>query len=110
VWRRLKEEPVIESLLITFANNTKLVKTASVLNDKNRMQNYLDKLKQWSEKTKIKFKRNRCKVAHVSRINQLYKFIRCQIVRQKGGVAVQFRNLENFVSSQFYILYAILHV
>lgn len=61
-------------MLIKLANNAKLGETASILKDKNRIQNYFYKLKQWTEKPKMKFKREKYKNLCVSWINQLYKY------------------------------------
>lgn len=51
----------IEKALIKFADDTKLGGTTSVLEDRIRIQNYLDKLEKWTGKNRMKFNRNKCK-------------------------------------------------
>ncbi|CAM5094356.1 unnamed protein product [Natator depressus] len=64
----------IESILIKFVDNTKLGGVASALEDRIKIQNDLDKLEKWSEVNRMKFNKDKCKVLHLGRNNQLHTF------------------------------------
>lgn len=51
----------IEKVLIKFADDTKLGGTTSILEDRIRIQNDLDKLEKWTGKNRMKFNRDKCK-------------------------------------------------
>lgn len=50
----------IEKVLIKFADDTKLGGTTSILEDRIRIQNDLDKLEKWTGKNRMKFNRDKC--------------------------------------------------
>lgn len=54
----------IEKVLIKFADDTKLGGTTSILEDRIRIQNDLDKLEKWTGKNRMKFNRDKCKAVH----------------------------------------------
>uniref|UniRef100_A0A674JM42 Reverse transcriptase domain-containing protein n=1 Tax=Terrapene triunguis TaxID=2587831 RepID=A0A674JM42_9SAUR len=64
----------IESTLIKFADDTKLGGVASALEDRIKIQNDLDKLEKWSEVNGMKFNKDKCKVLHLGRNNQLHTY------------------------------------
>lgn len=49
----------IGKALIKFADDTKLGGTTSILEDRIRIQNDLDKLEKWTGKNRMKFKRDK---------------------------------------------------
>ena len=51
----------IEKALIKFADDMKLGGTTSILEDRIRIQNDLDKLEKWTGKNRMKFNRDKCK-------------------------------------------------
>ncbi|CAM4536017.1 unnamed protein product [Caretta caretta] len=64
----------IQSTLIMFADNIKLGGVASALEDRIKIQNDLDKLEKWSEVNRMKFNKDKCKVLHLGRNNQLHTY------------------------------------
>uniref|UniRef100_A0A8C3I6M2 Reverse transcriptase domain-containing protein n=1 Tax=Chrysemys picta bellii TaxID=8478 RepID=A0A8C3I6M2_CHRPI len=64
----------IESMLIKFADYTKLGGIATALEDRVIIQNYLDKLEKWSEVNRMKFNKDKCKVLHLGRNNQFHTY------------------------------------
>lgn len=54
--------------------DTKLGGVTSTLRDRIRIQNDLDKLENWSEINKVKFSKEKCKVLHLERKNQLHNY------------------------------------
>lgn len=63
----------IEKVLIKFADDTKLGGTTSILEDRIRIRNDLDKLEKWTGKNRMKFNRDKCKVLRRDGNNQLSK-------------------------------------
>uniref|UniRef100_A0A8C4Y200 Macro domain-containing protein n=1 Tax=Gopherus evgoodei TaxID=1825980 RepID=A0A8C4Y200_9SAUR len=64
----------IDSTLTKFADDTKLGGVASALEDRIKIQNDPDKLEKWSEVNRMKFNKDKCKVLHLARNNQLYTY------------------------------------
>ncbi|CAM5081660.1 unnamed protein product [Natator depressus] len=64
----------IESTLIKFEDDTKLGGVASALEDRIKIHNDLDKLEKWSEVIWMKFSKDKCKVLHLGRNNQLHAY------------------------------------
>ncbi|CAM5162260.1 unnamed protein product [Natator depressus] len=64
----------LESTLIKFADDTKLGGVASALKDRITIQNDLDKLEKWCEVNRMKFSKDKCKVLHLGRNNQLHRY------------------------------------
>ncbi|CAM5092187.1 unnamed protein product [Eretmochelys imbricata] len=64
----------IESTLIKFADDTKLGGVANALEHMIKIQNDLDKLEKCSEIIRMKFNKNKCKVLHLGRNNQLHTY------------------------------------
>ena len=62
-------------MLIRFADDTKLGGIANVLEDRNKIQNYLVRLEHWAENNTMKFNRDKCKVLHLGKRNQTHKGI-----------------------------------
>lgn len=49
-------------LLIRFADDTKMAGIANTLEDRNKIQNGLERLEHWAENNRMKFNRDKCKV------------------------------------------------
>ncbi|CAM5124933.1 unnamed protein product [Natator depressus] len=64
----------IERTIIKFVDDTKLGRVASALEDRMKIQNDLDKLEKWSEVNRMKFNKDKCKVCHLGRNNQLHTY------------------------------------
>ncbi|CAM5112215.1 unnamed protein product [Natator depressus] len=64
----------IESTVIKFADNTEMGGVASALEDRIKIQNDLDKLEKWSEVNRMKFSKDKCKILHLGRNNQLHTY------------------------------------
>ncbi|CAM5146598.1 unnamed protein product [Natator depressus] len=64
----------IESTLIKFADDTKLGGVERALEDRIKIQNDLNKLEKWSEVDRMKFNKDKCKVLHLGRNNQLHTY------------------------------------
>uniref|UniRef100_K7EW77 Reverse transcriptase domain-containing protein n=1 Tax=Pelodiscus sinensis TaxID=13735 RepID=K7EW77_PELSI len=64
----------IESMLIKFADDIKLGGVATNLEDRVIIQNDLDKLEKWSEVSRMKFNKDKCKVLHLGRNNQFHTY------------------------------------
>uniref|UniRef100_K7EWB1 Reverse transcriptase domain-containing protein n=1 Tax=Pelodiscus sinensis TaxID=13735 RepID=K7EWB1_PELSI len=64
----------IERTLIKFADDTKLGGVATALEDRVKIQNDLDKLEKWSEVSRMKFNKDKCKVLHLGRNNQFHTY------------------------------------
>ncbi|CAM5129309.1 unnamed protein product [Eretmochelys imbricata] len=63
-----------ESTLIKFEDTTKLGGVASGLEERIKIQNDLDKLEKWTEVNRMKFNKDKCKVLHLGRNNQLHTY------------------------------------
>uniref|UniRef100_K7EX00 Reverse transcriptase domain-containing protein n=1 Tax=Pelodiscus sinensis TaxID=13735 RepID=K7EX00_PELSI len=61
-------------MLIKFADDTKLRRVATNLEDRVIIQNDLDKLEKWSEVNRMKFNKDKCKVLHLGRNNQFHTY------------------------------------
>ena len=57
------EEGVTDKLL-KFADDTKLFRKAKEIGDKQKLQDYIDKLVKWSEKLQMLFNFGKCKCLH----------------------------------------------
>ena len=56
-------------MLIEFVDGTKLVRIANTLEDRNKIQNNLDRLEDWAETNRMKSNRAKCKVLHLGKRN-----------------------------------------
>ena len=63
----------IESMLITFAEDTKLGGVANAPEDRIKIQNDLDGLESWAKTNRMNFKREKCKVLHLGRKKELHR-------------------------------------
>ncbi|CAM4661769.1 unnamed protein product [Lepidochelys olivacea] len=63
-----------ECTLTKFENDIKLGGVVSALEDRIKIQNDLDKLEKWSEVNRMKFNKDKCKVLHLRRNNQLHTY------------------------------------
>ena len=64
----------IESMLIKFADDTKLGGVANSPEDRIKIQNYLDRLGSWSKTNKMNCNREKCKVVHLGRKNEMHRY------------------------------------
>ncbi|CAM5077495.1 unnamed protein product [Natator depressus] len=64
----------IQSTLIKFASYIKLGGVSSALEDRIKIQNDLGKMEKWSEVNRMKFNKEKCKVPHLGRNNQLHTY------------------------------------
>ena len=55
----------VQGILIKSVDDTKLGGIANTLEDRNKIQEDLDKLEHWAENNRIKFNRDKCKVLHL---------------------------------------------
>uniref|UniRef100_A0A803SNX3 Reverse transcriptase domain-containing protein n=1 Tax=Anolis carolinensis TaxID=28377 RepID=A0A803SNX3_ANOCA len=61
----------LEGTIIKFADDTKLGGIANTPEDRSRIQNDLDRLERWAETNKMKFNRDKCKILHFGRKNEI---------------------------------------
>ena len=47
---------------------------AETLEDRNKIQNDLDRMEHWAESNRMKFNRDNCKVPHLGKRNQLHSY------------------------------------
>ena len=64
----------ISSRISKFADDTKLYKTVSNVDDHNILQNDLDKLLEWSQKWQMSFNIGKCGVMHAGHQNPLLSY------------------------------------
>ena len=64
----------IEGMLIKFADDTKLGGVGNTAEERIRFQNELNRLENWAQANKMNFNRDKCKVLHLGRKNQMHKY------------------------------------
>ena len=64
----------VQGMLVKFANDTKLSGLANTLEDRNKIQNDLDRLEHWAENNRMKFRRDKCKVLHLRKRYQWHSY------------------------------------
>ena len=55
----------VQGMLVRSADDTKLGGIGSTLEDRNKIQSYLDRMEHWTESNRMKFNRDKCKVLHL---------------------------------------------
>ena len=55
----------MQGMLSKFADDIKLNGVANTLEDRNKIQNDLDRLEHWAENNRMKFSMDKCKVLHL---------------------------------------------
>ena len=75
-------------MLAKFADDTKLGGIANNLEDRNKIQNDLDRMEHWTKSNRMKFNRDKYKVLHLGKTN-------CTITRWgiPGSAKVQERRI-----------------
>ncbi|XP_061486439.1 uncharacterized protein LOC133386720 [Rhineura floridana] len=61
-------------MLIKFADDTKLGGITNTVEDRNKIQRDLDRLEHWAENNRMKFNRDKCKVLHLGKRNQMHSY------------------------------------
>uniref|UniRef100_A0A803TBS9 Reverse transcriptase domain-containing protein n=1 Tax=Anolis carolinensis TaxID=28377 RepID=A0A803TBS9_ANOCA len=64
----------LEGSIIKFADDTKLGGITKTPEDRNRIQNDLNRLERWAETNKMKFNRDKCKILHFGRKNGMQRY------------------------------------
>lgn len=64
----------IEGVLIKFANDCKLGGVANTPEDRVRIQNDLNSLESWAKTNNMEFNREKCKVLHLDRKNEMHRW------------------------------------
>lgn len=64
----------MESMLIKFADDTKLGGVANSSEDRIRIQTDLDRLESWAKANKMNFNKEKCKILHLGRKNERHKY------------------------------------
>uniref|UniRef100_A0A803T8E9 Reverse transcriptase domain-containing protein n=1 Tax=Anolis carolinensis TaxID=28377 RepID=A0A803T8E9_ANOCA len=64
----------LEGTIIKFADDTKLGGIANTPEERSRIQNNLDRLERWAETNKMKFNRDKCKILHLGRKNEMQRY------------------------------------
>uniref|UniRef100_A0A803THV8 Reverse transcriptase domain-containing protein n=1 Tax=Anolis carolinensis TaxID=28377 RepID=A0A803THV8_ANOCA len=64
----------LEGTIIKFADDTKLGGIANTPEDRSRIQNDLNRLERWAETNKMKFNRDKCKILHFGRKNEMQRY------------------------------------
>uniref|UniRef100_A0A803SSX5 Reverse transcriptase domain-containing protein n=1 Tax=Anolis carolinensis TaxID=28377 RepID=A0A803SSX5_ANOCA len=64
----------LEGMIIKFPDDTKLGGIANTPEDRSRIQNELNKLERWGESNKMKFNRDKCKILHLGRKNEMQRY------------------------------------
>uniref|UniRef100_A0A803TVT0 Reverse transcriptase domain-containing protein n=1 Tax=Anolis carolinensis TaxID=28377 RepID=A0A803TVT0_ANOCA len=64
----------LEGTIIKFADDTKLGGIANTPEDKTRIQNDFDRLERRAETNKMKFNRDKCKILHFGRKNEMQRY------------------------------------
>ena len=62
------------TIIKKFADDTKLGQHISTVNDRDILQNCLDKLERWGERWGMDFKTSKCHVLHLGRTNPQYSY------------------------------------
>ena len=57
----------VQRMLVRFADDTKFGGIANTLQDRNNIQNDLDRIEHWAESIRVKFKRDKCKLLHLGK-------------------------------------------
>ena len=63
-----------QGMLVKLADNTKLGRIAKILEDRNKIQNDLDRFEHRTENNRMKFNRTKCKVLHLEEKNQMHSY------------------------------------
>ena len=61
-------------MLVKYADDTKLGGIPNTLEDRNTIQNDLDRMEHRAESNRMKFNRDKCKVQHLRKRNQLHSY------------------------------------
>uniref|UniRef100_A0A803SME4 Reverse transcriptase domain-containing protein n=1 Tax=Anolis carolinensis TaxID=28377 RepID=A0A803SME4_ANOCA len=64
----------LEGMIIKFADDTKLGGIANTPEDRSRIQNNLNRLEKWAKTNKMKFNRDKCKILHLGRKNEMQRY------------------------------------
>ena len=65
---------LIKSLIWKFADDTKLARIVETQEDADELQKDIDRLCEWARKWKMTFNREKCKILHVGRGNQMFEY------------------------------------
>ena len=65
---------VVSTFLKIFADDTKAYQPINSITDKNKLQDTINKLYEWSEKWLLKFNGSKCKVLHLGKNNPQYEY------------------------------------
>ena len=61
-------------MLVKSAVDTKLSRIANTLEDRNNIQNDLDRMEHWTESNRMKFSKDKCETLHLRKRNQLHSY------------------------------------
>ena len=65
---------VLDALVLLFADDTKVAQQVRNEEDRNRMQENIDRLHQWAETWGMSFNASKCKILHVGHNNPKFKY------------------------------------
>ena len=61
-------------MLVKSADDTKLGGIPNTLEDRNKIQNDLDRMEHWAESNRMKFSRDKCEVLHLGENKQTHSY------------------------------------
>ena len=61
-------------MLVKFADDSKLGGIVNTLEDRNKVQNDLDRMKHFTKSNRMKFNRDKCKILHLRKRNQFHSY------------------------------------
>ena len=64
----------VQGVLVKITDDTKLGRIANTLEDRNKIQNDIDRIEHWAESNRMKFSRDKCKVLHLRKRKQLHSY------------------------------------
>lgn len=84
----------IRNLVFKFADDTKLLGKVDSSEDRDLLQNDLDRLMQWSDRWQMPFNTSKCKIMHLGRSNKKFQYSmggqQLEIVSEEKDLGVQF--------------------
>ena len=64
----------VQGMLVKFVDDTMLGGIANTLEGRKEIQNSLDSLEHWAENNRMKFNRDKCKVLHPEKRNEIHSY------------------------------------
>jgi len=99
----------LTSMILKFADDTKILGTVNCWEDRNRLQKDLDRLVDWADKWQMKFNVGKCKVMHLGGGNEGWNYVmdhqRLKVVREEKDLGVRLTS-DMKVSTQCTAAYA----